>query len=380
MIELIKKIKNRLQFTGWLQYLLPPFLSVLLFLTAAGFLLCGVFPAALWISLSGTLFLIQFILEVILIKAGIRPPEPLPKQKKGLDPFDLMRSRHSCRSFQLRYLKPEHYDELISLVNKINTPESNELHHRTTVRLEYVRAPLTVWPAVNAREFLIAFTSKEYNRQSVIEAGYTLQKIVIELTRMGLGTGWIGSGADQSSIEKNLGDRFNPEKDHILCVCAVGYESIWKPLLVRIINLILYGRRPIPELFCLDREGPAEKFNPGARPFAQFGRTFEICQWSPSSYNGQTTRTAAVIRKSQEDGYSQLKRFDFFTATASRYYAPIALGIWCANWELSCRAAGQNGHFQIVSREERENSRTCAPENAIYDISWIPEEPILFKT
>ena len=38
----------------------------------------------------------------------------------------------------------------------------------------------------------------------------------------------------------------------------------------------------------------------------------------------------------------------FMAVTASRYYAPVALGIWCANWELSCEALGEAGVFEPV--------------------------------
>ena len=93
------------------------------------------------------------------------------------------------------------------------------------VRFEYVSQTLTVWPTVNASEFLVAIAPLEYDKLAVIDVGRTLERIVADATRMGLGTCWIGPGADQRSIQRHLGDRFDPARDHVVCVCAVGYRS-----------------------------------------------------------------------------------------------------------------------------------------------------------
>lgn len=102
-------------------------------------------------------------------------------------------------------------------------------------------------------------------------------------------------------------------------------------------------------------------------PFNRFGRNYESCQWAPSSYNGQTTRCVANAEESGD-----LKSFDFYATTASRYYAPIAVGIWCANWELGCEALGIQGHFSVLPAEERGiyNEKVC-PQRPRYDVSWV---------
>ncbi|MGW1168978.1 hypothetical protein [Streptomyces sp. NPDC001153] len=64
-----------------------------------------------------------------------------------------------------------------------------------------------------------------------------------------------------------------------------------------------------------------------------------------------------------------MKRPDFYSTTTSRFYAPAALGIWCANWETGCDALGIPGHFQVLTLEERGVSD--APELPRYHMSWI---------
>ena len=77
----------------------------------------------------------------------------------------------------------------------------------------------------------------------------------------------------------------------------------------------------------------------------------------------------------QENGV--LNSFDFYATTASRYYAPVAVGIWCANWELGCRELGIQGHFAKLSAEERgvQKNRALA-QLPKYDVSWVVDKNI----
>ena len=102
-------------------------------------------------------------------------------------------------------------------------------------------------------------------------------------------------------------------------------------------------------------------------PFDAYGRCYEVCQWSPSSFNGQTTRCAAVTERIE--GEDRIVRFDFCASTGSRYYAPVALGIWCANWETGCEALGQPGQFAVLSPDARAIEN--APDLPRYDVNWV---------
>jgi nitroreductase len=234
------------------------------------------------------------------------------------------------------------------------------------IRLEYIAAPLAVWPTVGAHEFTVAIAPRDCDRLAIIDVGRSLQKVVLHATRMGVATCWIGPGADQAGIVRHLGDRFDPGLDHVICVCAVGYRSRFEPLAVRAIELVQHRRLPLASLFFAD-PGFQRPLPVGAAPFAAFGRCYEAGQWSPSSFNSQTTRAAAVT---DETGRS-VSRFGFATSTASRYYAPVALGIWCADWETGCAALGIPGHFAALTPDQRDLSD--APRLPHYAVSWIAE-------
>jgi len=365
----VVRAKMRLQFTGWLQYMLPVPFMLVLFLVAGIARLLGGMEVANGFALLGSLLLFVFIFDLITVKFRLRFPECLPKRKDDLDLFDLMRARRSCRSFQTRKLTSTDRDELMESVRR-HSAETRI--GASPVRFEYVSAPLTVWPTVNASEFLVAIALKEYDRTAVIDVGRSLQKIVMDATRMGLGTCWIGPGADHASIMHHLGEHFDPEKDHIICVCAVGYKSKYIPLFIRIFNAQFYRRLPVSELFFADSNFE-KSLDLNESPLNRFGRNYEICEWAPSSYNGQTTRGVAVI---DGDGDApRLERFDFYQTTDSRYYAPVAAGIWCANWEMGCEALGIHGHAVVFSREGGgiQDEKAC-PQLPRYDLSWVVDE------
>ncbi len=360
------KLKVRLQFSGWLQYIIHAIWVLMMLIIAGIGWLIGYWPVLLfWVPLGiAGLLSIGLVGTILVVKYGIHPAERIPKSKTDLDAFDLMASRHSCRSFQSRNLTAEHHAELMEVV-KLYSQQNQQLGQQP-IRFEYIPAPLTVWPVVGANEFLVAIAPREYNRLSIIDVGRSLQRIVLQATRMGLATCWIGPGADHKSIVQHLHGKFDPTKDHVICVCAIGYESIFKPLLIRLAQVLQHKRLPLSELFFTD---PSCKLalETDSAPFDAYGRCYEACQWSPSSFNGQTTRCAAITCRIENQ--DKLIRFDFFAATSSRYYAAVALGIWCANWETGCAALNKTGHFEVLSPKERGNEEVS--DLPRYDTSWV---------
>jgi nitroreductase len=356
MAARIVRAKMRLQFSGWLQYLLPtPFIVLSSLLGGLSWLLGARWLAAAILVPAGLLVLVATF-DIVTTKWKIRLPERRPPRLDDLDPFDLLRARRSCRSFQTRRMSDTDREALLTAVD---TQLAVSTIGGTTPRLEYVAAPLTVWPVVNASEFLVAIVPKAYDRTAIIDVGRTLQRVVIDATRMGLGTCWIGPGADHQSIITRLGDRFDPSADHTICVCAVGYRSRYIPLLIRLFNRQMStSRLPLSELFFAD-DALEHPIDTTAPPFDRFGLTYEACRWAPSSYNGQTTR--AVVETGPEGGVSAVS---FSAATASRYYAPVALGIWCANWELGCEALGEHGVFESLPSGDDDIPH--------HDVTWRP--------
>jgi len=354
----VVRTKMKLQFTGWLQYVIPLLPLALLLAISGVALLLGLSRVAGGIGIAAGALLAVVLFDLVTVKFRIRLPERRPPRNDHLSAFDLMRTRRSCRSFQTRLMSD---DDRSALFASVQRHVGASTIGATPVRLEYIRERLTVWPTVNGSEFLVAIVPLPYDREAVIDVGRTLQKVVMDATRLGLGTCWIGPGADHESLKRHLGERFDPEREQIICTCAVGYRSLYAPLFVRVFSAMFRRRLTVSELFFSDA-GLSTPIDITAPPYARLARTFEACQWAPSSYNGQTTR--AVVRT---DGAGEVEGVDFCATTTSRYYAPVALGIWCANWELGCDALGLRGRFEPrpVPADQRALPR--------YDITWRPQ-------
>lgn len=354
--------KLKLQWKGWLQYLIPvPILMGLLLLSLIFYFLIGIYAAWIVLSIAFLLF-VKILLDIITVKYKMRFPEFRPNRNDDKDVFDLIQLRKSCRSFQTKKIQKKDFDELMkSVQHHLAEPKfSTEI-----IRFEYISTPIRVWPVVNGTEFLVAIAPKEYNRLAILDVGRTLQKIVIDATRMGLASCWIGPGADHKSITAQLGDKFNAEKDNIICICAIGYKSKYVPLFISIFSRKMRNRLPLDSLF-FNSHNMDIAINSSQEPYARFGRSYESCKWAPSSYNGQTTRGVLISEN------NKVTRIDFMAVTSSRYYAAVASGIWCANWELSCNELKINGKFirlldsEIGLSENQKNEGT-----PIYNISWI---------
>ncbi len=360
--SILWRLKVKLQFTGWLQFIPNAILCLALAVIS---LVCAFFSAiAFWLFalLSGAL-LANLIFDIVTVKYKLHPLEPIPAPLDELDDFDVMRARRACRAFQRRDLTAAHRDSILKLAKEV-TAQENCLFDKD-IRLSYISTPLRVWPVIGAHEFLVAIAPATYDPLAVINVGHSLQKLVIEATRMGLATCWIGPGADHASVIETLGDRFNPARDHIICVCAIGYKSRYKPLTLRLIQRFQNNRLPLTDLFFTDQNF-SQSVPIKSAPFNKYGRCYEVCQWSPSSYNAQPTR--AVVRTN--DVNTDIKGIDFFAATSSRYYAVVALGIWCANWETGAKALGQSGEFRVLDQINKTPSTTLPR----YYVSWQPHD------
>ena len=370
----IWKRKLRLQHTGWLQYIPPLLLGNLSMLVSQGLAyFTTTTTVTSWLMTIAKLLWAVGVVDILTIKFNvIRPPdEPLPKrlnddtkEDTSCDMISIMHLRHSCRSFQPRKLSNKDREEILHIA----TIESKRTIGTSSIRFEYVASPLNVWPTVNCQEFLVAIGPATYDRMAVIDIGRSLQAVVLHATMMGLGTCWIGPGADHESILVTLvlEGRYNSETDHIVCVCAIGYKSLFIPLAIRIFNKIGYFRKPCSELFFADSslEVPLDTTK---HPWDRFAKCYEAARWSPSSYNAQPTRAVGTW-----DRDTDTVRFDFLSSTKSRYYAPVAVGTWLCDWETACESIGVRGKFAVLTKEERGiDTDNDLPTLPVYNISWV---------
>ena len=387
---LLWSLKLRLQKTGWLQYM-PPFIvgvffiisshvleQLLLLVRTSSYLIPGV---VFILSAAGKLLLAIGIFDIVTLKFNIRPfTESIPKRPTSIDNNNenddlcsIMQQRHSCRSFHPRRILDKDREELLQVAN---IASKDILGSSSSIRFEYVNSPLKVWPTVGAREFLVAIGPAKYDRMAMMDVGRSLQRVVIHATKMGIATCWIGPGADHDSVTaalKSQGIVYDSAHDHIVCVCAIGYKSSLIPFALRfIMNSMSRRRKPYNKLFFSDARF-REPLDIATYPFDKYAKCYEAARWSPSSFNAQPTQCVGTWDKD-----TNTIRFDFFSSTRSRYYAPTAAGIWMCDWETACHSVVIKGRFDVLSQEERgieriDNGDVTLSSLPKYNNSWTEE-------
>lgn len=357
--SLLARLMRRAMFSGWVQYA-PPFAIALAFFAASytGFLLGWSGRGWALGALAG-LFLIWGFFDLIIIKLRlVALPDLTPSPRTG-DAFALMRARRAVRSFQPRKLDNIDRAFVTERIEHHTALDSAHAIAQGRMRAVLLDAPLPVWPSVNAQSFIVVLGPKTYDRLAVIEAGRAVQHVVNEAVARGLATCWIGPGADHAHVTAALGADFDADRDHILCVVAIGYESRYKPMFIRLAALAGKRRKPVMDL-AFD-EAPGLPAPMKRAPFKALAPAVEAVRWAPSSYNSQTSRMIFVC----ED--SKLLKVQFCAAEGSRYYAPLALGIWCANWETGVEALDQRGRWRALDAPRH------IAGGLVHDVTWWPE-------
>lgn len=357
--SLLSRLFRTALFSGWLQFM-PPF-GLALALAAASFtgFLLGWSGRGWALGGLAALFFLWGLFDLIVIKLRlVSLPERALTPPTG-DAFAVMRARRAVRAFQPRKL--DNIDRAFVTERLTHHTAADSAHAIAQGRMRAVLldAPLTVWPSVGAQSFIVVLGPKAYDRLAVIEAGRAVQHVVNEAVARGLATCWIGPGADHALVAAALGAEFDAAQDHILCVVAIGYESRYKPFFIRL--AALSGKRRKPMMDLVFEEAPGLPAPMKRAPFKALAPALEAVRWAPSSYNSQTSRIILV----SED--KTLLKAQFCATEGSRFYAPLALGIWCANWETGMEALGYSGRWRALDAP-----RPIAGD-LVHDVTWWPE-------
>lgn len=139
----IWKLKLKLQFSGWLQYIIHPmWILALLIIAAIGWLISLLVGGELilfWLPFVLALLLtIALVGTILIVKYGLHPSEKIPASKYNLEVFDIISSRRSCRSFQSRDLAEEHREKLLKVVKFYS--QLNQLLGDKQIRFEYIKS------------------------------------------------------------------------------------------------------------------------------------------------------------------------------------------------------------------------------------------------
>lgn len=171
------------------------------------------------------------------------------------------------------------------------------------------------------------------DQQARLAGGYAFERVVLEATRLGLGTCWIGGTFRGSRFEAAFPPGGNPDMS-IAIVSPLGYAAERQSFLHKLASTIAgsRGRKPFEQLFFeSDVSHPLAFESP-------YAAALESMRLAPSSVNSQPWR--AVVCGD---------RVDFF-ATRHDRLNEIDMGIALCHFHLGLdESQKKRGHFVVAS-------------------------------
>ncbi len=240
--------------------------------------------------------------------------------------IEAIHARHSVRTFCGEPLQASVRAALEQAIQNAGSPFKGDV----TIRLASVGIgeefrPSTYGIIRNALDFLLLGCADD--KWSAVSGGFMMELVVLEATRLGLGTCWVGGTFKKGSFAKAAG---LPDGQTLMAILPVGEAARRTGLLDKILHMAARSgrRRPFGELFFMNN------FSTPLPEDGQFAGPLSLMRLAPSASNSQPWR--ALVRGNQVDFYYKPGRFTL-----------IDMGIGLCHFEAGCREKNITGAFAI---------------------------------
>lgn len=277
-----------------------------------------------------------------------------------MDILTAMRQRTSVRSYAARSVAPTLLDQLLAL--STTADHLTEALPRVVLvsRVGRTRRVLTYMIGsyglvLNPPHLLVGVLPEESNLAR-LDLGYVLEQVVLEATRLELGTCWITGSYDA----EQAGDAVGLAPGEVAAaVCALGYpaQSSLGRIHTRVVRRLAGGhqRKPLTKIVFAGRWG--ESWSPGEAD-STLVSILEHARLAPSASNRQPWRF--IVRQDS-------------VALALVRPKPIDAGIVMTHFALASAAQGRGGRWEV-----RLGDTTLARECGLPD-GVIPVAAFLFS-
>ena len=275
--------------------------------------------------------------------------------------IDTMQKRKSVRCYSERPLTPEVRGEIENILQAQgkgffgNTPRFALIERERTRQEQQVR--LGTYGFIRGAAHFIAGAIARGPRAEA-DFGCLMENIVLEMTRLGLGTCWLGGTFSREEYAQVL---HLDEKSWVPAILSLGYPAASRGTIERVVRWKAKAdsRLPFEALFFEgDFTRPLSEAAAGA-----YARVLEMVRIAPSASNKQPWR---VVKNNQ--GYHLiLQRTPGYQKwVPSTDLQQLDMGIAMSHWEASAKALGLEGHWERISGDSRWAG------NSEYIVSWIP--------
>lgn len=260
---------------------------------------------------------------------------------------EIIKSRHSVRTYENKELKNEEIEKIESYLNEIN---SSQGIFGGKIRVNLVKksdgdkeTKLGTYGVIKgANYYLTAAYDKSEN--GLYDLGYLFEKVVLYCTSMSLGTVWLGGTFNKGRFANAI----NLKEDEALpIVSPVGIEAEKKSLIAKVFGGNTNKRKEFSSIFFNNNFDTPLSFE-DAR---EYGQVLENVRLAPSAMNKQPWR---IVKEGNSlhiynEGKIEMSQID--------------IGIALCHFEISARDKGLNGEFKILNNKDNDKYK--------YIISWI---------
>lgn len=258
---------------------------------------------------------------------------------------EAIQARYSVRSYSDKPLSKEVIDKINSYIKQVNNPFNEKIKIQLVEKNTNGESiKLGTYGVIKGAEYFLISACQD-NDKSRMALGYSLEKVILYCTSLGLGTVWLGGTFKKGDFAKAI----DLKSDEVLpIVSPVGYAGGKKSILGSLVGNNKGKRKNFSEIFF------NESFNtPLTESDAKgYYEPLEMLRLAPSAVNKQPWR---ILKEGD--------KIHFYLASNNKFTS-VDIGIAICHFHLTALENGLNGEFKIS--DPKKDSK-----NFTYIISWI---------
>jgi len=281
--------------------------------------------------------------------------------------IDIIKKRKSTRTFAKEEIKESNEEEIKKLISFHENCYGpfGFLSRFSTVKMIKNKSEKgnqigTYGMIKNPQAYIVGSCLNHNN--ALVDYGYCLESLVLELTRIGISTCWLGGTFNRDDFSEEV---MSARNEIIPSILPIGYENSKPRMKDAIVRYIAKSnhRKPWKELFYIKNFNTP--LNNDSEELGLLKTVLEMVRLGPSASNKQPWRIIVSEDNSICDIYLNYdKKYQGNKLGFEMQY--IDIGIAMSHFELSCEEIGLNGFWK--EQKERDISND---EDTIYISSWI---------
>ncbi|WP_455539327.1 nitroreductase family protein [Terrisporobacter sp.] len=261
---------------------------------------------------------------------------------------ELIKSRHSVRTYENKQLPENIINQVKSYVNEINNTKGI---FGEKIRIDIIEkndgnkeTKLGTYGVIKGANYYLVAAYDKNSKNGLYDLGYLLEKVVLYCTDLGFGTVWLGGTFNKGKFADAINLKDN---ESLPIVCPFGIESNKKTILAKMMGASSNKRKDFSSLFFKNDFNTPLSYEDAEK----YGEVLENIRLSPSAVNKQPWK---VIKEGNDlhiysDGKIEMNKID--------------MGIALCHLELTAKEKGIDGKFKILDNK--------ASDKFEYIISWI---------